>query len=188
MKLFFHYSAENFSNTYLVGPEDGGGAVLIDPGAVDTTLLDLIEGHNFYIRWILITRCEGAHLRGLKTLKRIYNAEIYARNNRVLDFDCHAIKPGNHFDLGGIPVAATVFQEYSHDAVIYRIGNWLFCGDILSAGDIGRVGSSYQRENLREALEKKFFHLDDDVLIFPGEGPPTSMRSEKMTNRRSFGQ
>jgi hypothetical protein len=32
MKLVFHYSVENFSNTYVLGHENGGDAILVIRG------------------------------------------------------------------------------------------------------------------------------------------------------------
>ena len=74
------------------------------------------------------------------------------------------------------------FPELSHDAAVYKVGSWLFCGDLLSAGRPGTTSSPYAKEILSQALEKRFFQGHEDTLIFPGEGPPTLMRSEKLFN------
>ena len=55
MKLFYHFIATGFTNAYLLGPDEPGDAVLIDPGGFDVDLLSLIESHGYYIRSILIT-------------------------------------------------------------------------------------------------------------------------------------
>ncbi|MEI8092778.1 MAG: MBL fold metallo-hydrolase [Spirochaetales bacterium] len=183
MKLVFHYSVENFSNTYVVGPDGGGDAILIDPGVLDVRLLEAIEDNGFSIRWVLITRCQPEHLRGLRTLKKVYDAEIYSRNDRVLDFECQPVKPGSHLPLGTFLVDALCFPELSHDSVVYKIGNWVFCGDLLSAGKPPKTTSAYARANLAIALERRFFTWQDDTLIFPGEGPPSLMRGEKLFNQ-----
>jgi glyoxylase-like metal-dependent hydrolase (beta-lactamase superfamily II) len=189
MKLVFHYSVENFSNTYVVGHEGGGDAILVDPGVLDVRLLEAIESNSFTIRWVLITRCQPEHLRGLRTLKKVYDAEIYSRNDKVLDFECQPVKPGSHLQLGDFRVDALCFPELSYDSVVYKVGNWVFCGDLLSAGKPPRTNSAYARANLAIALERRFFTWQDDTLIFPGEGPPTLMRGEKLFNlvRKSAG-
>ena len=43
MKFFSLFSRMGFSNTYLVGPDDGGDAVLVDPGVFDAPLLQAVE-------------------------------------------------------------------------------------------------------------------------------------------------
>ncbi len=183
MKLVFHYSVENFSNTYVIGNEQGGDAILVDPGVLDVRLLQAIEDNSFNIRWVLITRCQPEHLRGLRTLRKVYDVELYSRNATVLDFECQPVKPGTHMQLGDFRVDALCFPELSHDSVVYKIGNWVFCGDLLSAGKPARTNSAYARANLAIALERRFFTWQDDTLIFPGEGPPTLMRGEKLFNQ-----
>jgi len=182
MKMVFHYSVENFSNTYVVGPEEGGDALLVDPGVLDTRLLEAIESNGFDIRWVLITRCQPDHLRGLRTLKRVYDAEIYSRQSSVLEFECQLVKPGSHLQLGPHRVDCLCYPELSHDSVIYKLHNWVFCGDLISAGKPGKTTSGYAQANLVQALERRFFTWQDDLLVFPGEGPPTTLRSEKLFN------
>jgi glyoxylase-like metal-dependent hydrolase (beta-lactamase superfamily II) len=183
MKLVFHYSVENFSNTYVLGPDNGGDAILVDPGVLDVRLLEAIEDNEYTIRWVLITRCQPQHLRGLRTLKKVYDAELFSRNDRVLDFPCQTVNPGTHLQLGNFRVDALCFPELSNDSVAYRVGNWVFCGDLLSAGQPPRTSSAYTRANMAIALERRFFTWQDDTLIFPGEGPPSLMRGEKLFNR-----
>ena len=49
MKLLFHYSAQYFSNTYVIGPDEGGASLIIDPGTLDVPLLEAIEENNLYL-------------------------------------------------------------------------------------------------------------------------------------------
>jgi glyoxylase-like metal-dependent hydrolase (beta-lactamase superfamily II) len=189
MKLVFHYSVENFSNTYVIGPEEGGDALLVDPGVLDVRLLEAIESNAFTIRWVLITRCQPNHVRGLRTLKKVYDAEIYSRQANVLGFECQLVKAGSHLQLGPYQVDCLCYPELSHDTVVYKLENWVFCGDLISAGKPGKTTSPYAQANLAVALERRFFTWQDDLLVFPGEGPPTTLRSEKLFNltRRSAG-
>ena len=55
MKLFFHFSVSGFSNTYLLGKEDQGDAIIVDPGVMNVPLLNMIEGNGYYVRSILVT-------------------------------------------------------------------------------------------------------------------------------------
>ena len=85
-KLFFHFSVEGFSNCYLLGPENGGDAVIFDPGVFDLNLLELIENNNFYIRSVFITHDHNSHINGLKTLMKIYEAEIYSASKSIFGY------------------------------------------------------------------------------------------------------
>jgi glyoxylase-like metal-dependent hydrolase (beta-lactamase superfamily II) len=59
----------------------------------------------------------------------------------------------------------------------------IFVGDCLFAGSIGRTdlpGGSY--EQLMDSLTGKILTLGDDVIVYSGHGPETSIGQEKRTN------
>jgi glyoxylase-like metal-dependent hydrolase (beta-lactamase superfamily II) len=58
----------------------------------------------------------------------------------------------------------------------------IFTGDLLFAGSIGRYdfpGSSY--EQIINSL-KKIMELDDNIEVYPGHGPITTIGEERSTN------
>jgi glyoxylase-like metal-dependent hydrolase (beta-lactamase superfamily II) len=59
----------------------------------------------------------------------------------------------------------------------------LFVGDTLFAGSIGRTdfpGGDFN--TLISSIRTKLFKMDDDVRVFTGHGPETSIGSEKRYN------
>ena len=86
MRISFHFSVAGFSNTYIVGPDDGGDALIIDPGSMNVALLSAIETSGYYIRHVLLTHCHGSHSDGLRTLKKIYDFEIISGAGEVCRF------------------------------------------------------------------------------------------------------
>lgn len=57
---------------------------------------------------------------------------------------------------------------------------WLFCGDTLFAGSIGRTdlpGGSFQE--ILESLTMIMQSFDDETRVFPGHGPETTIGNEK---------
>lgn len=60
---------------------------------------------------------------------------------------------------------------------------WLFAGDTLFAGSIGRTdlwGGSYP-EILR-SIRTKLLALPEDTIVFPGHGPSTTLAKERESN------
>jgi len=58
-----------------------------------------------------------------------------------------------------------------------------FVGDTLFAGSIGRTdfpGGEY--DALIRNVREKIFTLGDDVVVYPGHGPKTTVGQEKSTN------
>ena len=182
MKIFFHFSVEGFSNTYIIGPDDGGDAIIIDPGAMNVALLELIESNDYYIRSALLTHSHDSHSRGLKTLFKIYDMEIYAGTESVLDFTCTNISDKENIDICGIPVCAIPIQGHSSDSLVFITGEYMFTGDTFGAGTLGSAPSAYASELLSKEIRTKILSIDRNFLIFPGHGSPSTLEAERLTN------
>ncbi|MCP4164123.1 MAG: MBL fold metallo-hydrolase, partial [Deltaproteobacteria bacterium] len=68
MKLLMYYGYANNANTYILGPKNGGNAILIDPGCFEVPLLNLIEENNFYIESVIVTHSHKNHTKGINTI------------------------------------------------------------------------------------------------------------------------
>ena len=182
MKMFFHFALSNFSNTYLLGPPEGGDALIIDPGAMDLPLLNLIEDNNFYIKHILVTHNHKPHVDGIKTIKKIYEADVYSNLELPFDMDIIRINDGDRLELPPFEVDVINVPGHSLDSMVFKIKNMLFTGDVLFAGAIDRDLTVQQTRMLKENIVNRIFTLDDDLLIFPGHGSPTTVKAEKSFN------
>jgi glyoxylase-like metal-dependent hydrolase (beta-lactamase superfamily II) len=187
MKLFFHYCSFGFSNCYILG---GGGengarssaAIIIDPGSMDAQVLRTIENNNFNPQAVLITHDHLGHVRGLRTLKRIYNTEIFAVNRVILDHKTTPVKDGDKLAIGGFTVEVISIPGHSADSVVYRIGDKLFTGDVLTAGLVGNTASAYGSATQINKLRSRLLSLPGDYLVLPGHGPPSTMEAERRFN------
>jgi hydroxyacylglutathione hydrolase len=176
------FSRLGFSNTYLFGPDSGGDAVLVDPGVFDAALLDAVEKNGLYIRSILITHAHNAHINGIRSLLKVYDAAIYANQPSVLDFPAHRVQGGDILSLGEFSVRVIETPGHSIDSLCFLVGHVVFTGDTLSAGGIGTTRDGYARGLLLESVRQKLLSLGDEVLLFPGHGPPTKVGVEKLYN------
>ncbi len=182
MKLFTLYNVEGTLNTYLVGHEAGGDALIIDPGQIDLYLLNLLEENNYYIKSILITHDHEHHTKGVKTLMRIYEPSIYSKRAMIQGYSATTIKTNSVLNLLGFDINIIEIPGHSDDSLVYRIRNALFTGDVLSAGKIGYTPNSVTKKLLQENILEKIFSIEEDLVIFPGHGPPTTLRAEKEFN------
>jgi glyoxylase-like metal-dependent hydrolase (beta-lactamase superfamily II) len=176
------FSAPGTSNSYLLGPDDGGEAVLVDPGAFDTPLLQAVEGSRLTVRWILVTHAHSAHIRGIRTLLKIYDAEILACRPSVLDFPVRRIQDGDELALGQFRISVLETPGHSLDSVCFRMENLVFTGDTLTAGGIGVTRDGYARGLILASLRKKILPLPEETILFPGHGPPSRLWIEKGFN------
>ena len=183
MKIFSHFSLNDFSNTYLIGPENGGDAILIDPGHIDISLIERIEQNRYNVAHVLVTHRHDRHVAGLGTLRKIYNPKIYAGSPSLYDFPVRGLKDSLFLDVSGIAVEAMQIPGHSIDSFVFKIGNALFTGDVLHAGRIGSTKGVLEKALLLKGIKKRILTLDERFVIFPGHGTLSTIKVEKLFNQ-----
>ncbi len=182
MTVFFHYSLHGFANVFLVGNDATMEAVIVDPAAFTLGLLQFIEDKGYTVKAVLVTHSHSRHIDGLRTLLRIYDAEVFSSNATLGDIPCRMVTDGENFTVCGLAVQALSVPGHSADSVVYRLDKLLFTGDTLNAGLIGKTMSQYGNKLLKEQLARKVLSLADDCLVLPGHGPPSTIGAEKLYN------
>ena len=66
--------------------------------------------------------------------------------------------------------------------VCYRANDYCFVGDTLFAGSIGRANPSTLYPAHLESVRRRVLTLPDQLILFPGHGPATTVREEKEHN------
>ncbi len=182
MKFFCHFGLEAFSNAYLVGPDEGGEAVLIDPGDFDETLLAMIEKNRLDLRHILLTHAHESHMRGVPTALKIYDATVYGVVPLPRVERHRTIEDGEELQLGSFRVRVLWTPGHSPDSVVYHMPPYLFTGDTLHAGALGSTSGAAARQLLLKSIRREILSLEDETIIFPGHGPPSKVGVERVLN------
>jgi glyoxylase-like metal-dependent hydrolase (beta-lactamase superfamily II) len=183
LKLFFNYCSYGFSNCYILGADNGGGdALIVDPGSMDASILEFLEVNNYTLKGVLVTHDHLAHVRGLKTLRKIYDVDVYAVNPVIREIRTVLVRDGDTLGIGSFTAGVISVPGHSADSAVYRIGRLLFTGDALSAGLAGRTDSAYAAANQITALRSKILSLPVDHTVLPGHGPPSSLEAERRFN------
>jgi glyoxylase-like metal-dependent hydrolase (beta-lactamase superfamily II) len=157
-------------------------AIIIDPGEMGADILNFIEGHEYNLKAVLVTHDHKNHIRGLRTLKRIYNTEVYAINHIIADQKTNLLRDEGEFTIGPFRIEVIAVPGHSSDSAVYKIGNWLFTGDAMSAGLVGRTPSSYGAAIQIAAIRSRLLSLPGDCIVFPGHGPPSTLEAERQFN------
>jgi glyoxylase-like metal-dependent hydrolase (beta-lactamase superfamily II) len=197
MKLFFHYCPFGFSNCYIVGtdfPEEDASkkpapheaapheAIIVDPGNIDEQMLNFIEHNEYTLRGVLITHDHLNHVHGLRTIKRIYDVEVYAVNHIILEHKTNLLRDGDVLNIGPFRVGVISIPGHSSDSAVFSVDHLLFTGDVLTAGMVGRTASIYGATVQMTALRSKILSLPGDYLVLPGHGPPSTLETERRYN------
>ncbi len=181
MRIYAHFSTENLANVYVVADEDGNG-VVIDPAYIDKELLEIIEDRGISIKAVLITHRHESHTAGVGTLKKIYSFDIYAANSEIEGFQTRTVHDGDRIRIGDLDIEALLVPGHSIDSIVYRIDYAIFTGDTLFSGTVADTKGYIEKSLLLKSIRRQLMTLPDATIIYPGHGPISKIRIERMYN------
>ncbi len=190
------------TNSYLVEDEDTKDAAVIDANFEPELMTRLIRERGAKVRAILLTHTDVDHVAGLAELLAVlgplsvavHDAERYvlvegkplrrefAMSSPRIDNVVSLIE-GQPFHAGSLEFEVLHTPGHSPGGVTLRIGDALFTGDALFAGSVGRsdFGNSNGRA-LLEGIKTRLLSLPDDLTVYSGHGPATTIGQERRTN------
>ncbi|MCQ2377772.1 MAG: MBL fold metallo-hydrolase [Victivallaceae bacterium] len=178
----------------------GNRAYLIDPGAEPEKILEMLGKISFDSLRILLTHAHFDHIGAAGAIARHFgigrvelapaDREIYfSRENAMPPYwppaedlpDAGDFLPSPDFKVLPMPG-----HSPGGSAFLFDSGNGekvVFVGDSVFAGSIGRTDLwGGNLETLLQSIRREIAVLDDDVILFPGHGPATSVGEEKRCN------
>ena len=182
MKFFLHYTLAGYCNTYILAPDCGGDALVIDPGLFDLPFLQLLESNGLYPRFILVTHAHDAHIFDIKSILKIYDSTLFAFSHSLQGFRTTTVREDKTLELGGFNIQVFETPGHSGDSVVYQWNKMLFTGDTLMAGSIGSTNDQFSKELLLSSIREKILPLGKEHYLFPGHGPPSMLSIERRTN------
>jgi len=193
-------------NTYICHCH--GEGVLIDPGSSNDKerqdILDYIAAHNLTIKHLLLTHGHIDHIIDCAFFSRHFgmNFKMHQKDVQLLE-NAHVQSEmfGVRFEKPEIPEE---FLDES-DTITFGETTWsiLYCpghspgsicfydendqsliaGDVLFQGSVGRTDLwEGSMEVLLESINGKLMKLPDEVKVYPGHGPPTTIGAERESN------
>ncbi len=178
------------SNGYLFFLDDGRTAALIDPAGYPATLLRAVNEGPYALRYILITHKHADHCDATADVARAFpDAQIvmHKADVKAIGSLAHRALPvvdGDELPFGSdaaIRMLHTPGHTDGSSCFLFR--STLFTGDTLFAGSIGGIFADVSTyDDLLNSVRFKLFTLDDETVVMPGHGPPSSIAQEKAHN------
>ena len=179
------------TNCFLVGDRGSGEAVVIDPGfdqeSEAKTIFSEIERNGFRIKYIINTHGHPDHTGGNQIMKKrsgapilIYEDDASFLSNPPAD---RKLRDGDSIEVGNIRLKVVHTPGHSPGSMALLGEDFVFSGDTLFAGSIGRYdlpGGSL--DQLVNSLKRKLLTLPDHVRVYPGHGPVTTIGEERRNN------
>ena len=190
------------TNSYLVEDESTHDAVVIDANLEPQTMVELVRDRQVNVKAILLTHTDVDHIAGLPVLLEafgpipvaVHDAEMeVVKEGRPLrrEFgprtgpvrNVLSLAEGETFQVGSLAFEVLHTPGHSPGGVTLKIGDKLFTGDALFAGSIGRSDfSNSDGKALLDGISRKLLTQPDELVVYSGHGPATTIGRERTTN------
>lgn len=190
------------TNCYFVYDEEK--AIIIDPSGEHEIIFEEIENLNVKVVAIFLTHAHWDHIIALEEVVKKYDVDVYIGKEEAdwlnnpqknlsfrapqeigsLSFDIEPkiLDEGMH-TVDGITFNVLKTPGHSPGSLSYIFNNYVVSGDALFNGGIGRTdlpGSNHS--DLMTSISEKLFTLEDNIVVYPGHGEPTTIGDEKKYN------
>lgn len=181
--------------------DENKDAFIVDPGASSEVIIEAIEKNSLNIKYILLTHGHFDHVGAVATLAKKFKAPIYLskkdrkflespREVRASSFGMEIeaadvdvfVKDGDEIPFSDSIIKVIETPGHTLGSVCYLLNNYLFAGDTLFNGSIGRTDFPESDHALMIESLKKLKELDDDIYVLSGHGPESQISYEKMAN------
>ena len=188
------FEPDSCTYTYLLGCEETGESILIDP-VIDTVErdLDVVQSLGLKPSYSLETHIHADHLTGARKMRALASSKIVVPKMDQLACADLGVEEGVAFQVGNLKLHPlfTPGHTSTHHAYLVESGahKLLFSGDALLIEACGRTDfQSGDAHTLYQSIQQKFFTLPDETLVYPGhdyEGRQlTTIGQEKQRNPR----
>lgn len=195
-------------NTYIIYDEISKEAAIIDPGCMNESEENAIDGfllnNKLALKYMINTHCHIDHILGNRYIKEKYNPKFYAPEGDIFLFDLminEALKMGFEMkkspqpdefltedltiNLGSAGIKFIFTPGHSPGGFSIYVKEEKFCitGDTLFRESIGRTDLwEGDYDVLLHSISAKLYVLPEETIIYPGHGEPSSIGYEKSNN------
>ena len=188
-------------NCYLVIDESTHRAVLIDPGDEPDRILAALDDSGATLESVWLTHAHFDHLGGLAGVLRARPVPVYMHPleaplheiavDAALRFGIRIEAPpapdrelaeGDRVQVGSQVLSVIHVPGHAPGHVAFHDDTVIFGGDCLFAGSIGRTDLPFADRETLDASVARMMALGDELTLYPGHGPATTIGRERRTN------
>ncbi|MEP0986354.1 MBL fold metallo-hydrolase [Ekhidna sp.] len=196
-----------YENTYVISSE-AGNCLIFDPGCYEDyeveELKEYINMNDLVVKAIINTHCHIDHVLGNDVLKSHYKVPLKIPKNEQEVFDSvpayapqwgmagyrHAevdeyLNGDENLILDEVKLKMIEVSGHSPGHLIFynESEKKIIGGDVLFRESIGRTDlPGGNHDDLLRNIQDKVYTLPEDVKVFPGHGPSTTIGHEKQYN------
>ncbi|HWT75057.1 MAG TPA: MBL fold metallo-hydrolase [Mobilitalea sp.] len=191
------------TNCYIISNEAAKEAIVFDPADDADRIEQYLKANDLVCRGILLTHGHFDHILAAKELAEAVEAPIYAHESEAAllnspELNCSSqihrecslvpdilLKDDELLQLAGFTIKVIHTPGHTSGGVCYYFTGHdiLISGDTLFRECIGRSDLPTGNGSvLVESIRNKLMLFDDQVIVYPGHGKPTTIGYEKDHN------
>ncbi len=175
-------------------------ALIIDPGGDAVGIIKALEGEGLKLTHVLLTHGHYDHTGAAAELMEKYGAPLAVQRDdaAMLNDPKVSVRPpmdwreipeaeiypedGDTLYAAGLEISVLRTPGHTRGGLCYIIGDYLFSGDTLFAGSIGRTDLPTGGWDEMQGSLKKLAKLRKNYIVCPGHGPASTLEDELRTN------
>lgn len=186
------------TNCYIFADLDKKEAAIIDPGPNGGGIKREIEKYGLNIKCIINTHGHGDHISSNGKFKApiyIHKLDADFLHNEKLNMSAsfgfsikspkakHTLEEGDVIKIGDFELKVLHTPGHTPGSISLLGSGFVFTGDTLFMGGVGRTDFPYgSEEKLIDSIRQKLLVLDDNTVVYPGHGSPSTIGAEKASN------
>lgn len=186
------------ANCYIVADKATRNAFLVDPGGDPDRIKGALKKAGLSLKFIINTHGHGDHILA----NAYFSVPVYVHR---LDGDFltdpsknlsgffglflkaskadKLLEDGERISIDGLEAEIIHTPGHTPGGISIKIDGVVFTGDTLFAGGVGRTDlPGGDEEQLFKSIKNRLFVLDDDIVVYPGHGPQSTIGREKKSN------
>lgn len=191
-------------NPYLLTCSETNQAIIIDPGDEAERLWQAIVNAGVHLKAIVLTHAHMDHVGAVTAIRERAQVPVYLHpaddellamvpmQARMFGLDADPVAPADHplqhgdeISVGNVTFHVLHTPGHSPGGVCFysAAAKTLIAGDTLFYRGVGRTdlpGGNTQQ--LVQSIHTHLWSLPDDVRVYPGHGPATTIGEEKRLN------
>lgn len=190
------------TNSYLVEDDETRDAVVIDSNLEPELVIDVAKRRGANVRAILLTHTDIDHIAGLHELREAFGPvpiAVHAAERDVIEDgrplrrefgplatrldNVTTLVEGQPYRAGSLEFEVLHTPGHSPGGVTLKIDGYLFTGDALFAGTVGRSDfANSDPAALLDGIKSQLLTQADDTIVYSGHGPATTIGRERRMN------
>jgi hydroxyacylglutathione hydrolase len=188
------------TNCWVVSADDADEAVVVDPGFEAAAIRGMVDGAGRRLAAVLATHGHADHIAAVVDvcgpdvplfIHELDEPALTDQRGWGAGYPVDAgyrppvvrlVADGEILEFAGFRIEVLHTPGHTPGHVIYRTDGFVWTGDLVFRDTVGRSDFPNSDPRAMEASLRRFLELSDELDVYPGHGPDTTVGRERRSN------